>query len=298
MKIIIGKNAGFCYGVKRAVDGAKDMLTQEQDKVYCLGELVHNSAVMQNLLKQGLVVVEDIHEVSHKTIVRAHGVPKEVYEYAQENQIEIVDYTCPNVARIHDIVSQYVQNDFFVFLFGNREHPETIATKSFCNEQYFVIEKEEDIEEGMKVFDKSRKQKLLIVSQTTYSTYLFENCVQKIRKMLPENIALDVQNTICNATQIRQKETKDLAQEVDLMVIVGGKHSSNTQKLFEIAKENCKKSICTEGAEELKELALDAVETIGVMAGASTSKQSIDEVVQFLENKLSREDTEVIWKKE
>ena len=137
MEVIVGKNAGFCYGVERSVSGAQEILKSSNEKVFCLGEIVHNPEVVRSLETRGLRVVNKIEDVSHKAIVRAHGVSKSVYDYAKEHQIELLDYTCPNVLKIHELVMEYASKGFFIILFGSATHPETLATKSFARRELF-----------------------------------------------------------------------------------------------------------------------------------------------------------------
>ena len=221
MEIIIGKTAGFCYGVKRAVDGAIEE-SKKNKKTYCLGELVHNKEVIEDLKNKGIKIIEDINEAKDKNakvILRAHGVEKNIYEKAKINNLELVDYTCSNVLKIHKIAEEYANKGYYIILTGAEKHPEVIG-----------------------------------------------------------------KNTICLATETRQKETEKLSKQVELMIIIGGKNSSNTKKLYEIAKQNCHNSISVENGKEaeetLKNMDLSTIEKVGIMAGASTPKESIDEVIE------------------
>lgn len=281
MEIIVGKTAGFCYGVKRAVDGAKK-LVENNDDIYCLGELVHNKEVINELTNQGMKVINNINEAKGKTIIRAHGVPKEIYNMVKEKNIELEDFTCPNVAKIHEIAQEYSNNDYYIFLFGSREHPENIGTMSFCGKDYSIINKNEDIEKAIEELKKSNKKDLLIISQTTYSLEDFNKFIKIIEERLKENYNITIKNTICRATELRQKETEDISKKVDLMIIIGGKNSSNTQKLFNIAKEYCKNAMLIENSKELNIEDVKKHEKIGIMAGASTPQKSIDEILNIL----------------
>lgn len=285
MEIIVGKTAGFCYGVKNAVDKSITEL-EKSNKVYCLGEIVHNSKVVNELESKGLVVIDSLAENkdSYKTIIRAHGVSKDVYEEAERNNIELVDLTCPNVLKIHKIVEDYRKNDFFVFVVGNKNHPETIGTVGFCEEYYTVIESEDDINDAISSFKASNLNKILIVVQTTFSLEKFNTIIEKIKKVVDAEIQVEVINTICNATRIRQEETDNISKKVQYMIIIGGKNSSNTKKLFEIAKKNCNHTVCIEDYTELNIDDVKNSETVGIMAGASTPQSSIEEVVNILKN--------------
>lgn len=280
MEILVGKTAGFCYGVKRAVDGAKKEINEGKNKLYCLGEIVHNKQVIEELEKQGIIFVDNICKVKNKAIIRAHGVEKDVYDTAKKNNIEIKDYTCPNVLKIHEIVNEYSRNGYYIFLCGSKKHPENIGTISYCNNKYSVIENENDVESGIKKFNETDSKKLLIISQTTYSLEKFAKIENIIRDRIDEKTELIIKNTICKATEIRQKETFELSNKVDYMIIIGGKNSSNTRKLYEIAKQNCKNSISIETEKEIDLRKLDKTSKIGIMAGASTPKESIEKVYE------------------
>lgn len=282
MEILVGKTAGFCYGVKRAVDGAKDEIKETKEPIYCLGEIVHNKQVVKELEKEGINFIEDIKDAKGKTIIRAHGVPEEIYKEAEKRNIELKDYTCPNVLKIHKIVEEYSKEGYYVLLCGSKKHPENIGTISYCKDNSYIVEKEDDALKALEQLEKIEIKKLLLISQTTYSLEKFYIIEEIIKNELPKDIELVVKNTICKATELRQKETEEISKKVDSMIIIGGKNSSNTKKLYEIALENCKNTICIETKDELeKELYKDS-ETIGIMAGASTPQKSIDEVVNVL----------------
>lgn len=281
--IIVGRTAGFCYGVKRAIEGAeKEIKNESKNKIYCLGEIVHNRQVVSNLEKQGINFIENLDEADGKTIIRAHGIPKEVYEEAKQNNIELVDYTCPNVLKIHKIAEEYSNKGYFVFLCGSKTHPENIGTISYCGKNSYIIEKEEDSFKALNKLEKTGIRKLLVISQTTYSIEKFSIIEEIIKNEVPRNIDLVIKNTICKATELRQKETEEIAKKVDKMIIIGGKNSSNTRKLYEIALKNCKDTICIETKEELEIEECKKNKKIGIMAGASTPQKSIDEVLNIL----------------
>lgn len=277
MEIILGKTAGFCYGVKRAVEGAEEIAEKD---IYCLGEIVHNKEVIKDLKKKGITFVENIEDSKGTTIIRAHGVQKQVYEKAKQMNIEIKDYTCPMVIKIHNIAEEYAKKGFYIILTGSRIHPESIGTMSFCGNNYSVIEDETDIEEAINKIQKLKMKKLLVISQTTYSLERFEKINKLLKENLPNNIELEIKNTICSATKIRQKETEEIAKKVDYMIIIGGKNSSNTKKLYEIAKKFCKNNILIETEEELNLKQIEGMKHIGIMAGASTPKRTIDQVIK------------------
>ena len=283
MEIIVGKTAGFCYGVKRAVDGATELVKNDTN-IYCLGELVHNKEVIKELTEQGMKIINNINEAKGTTIIRAHGVEKAIYDIAKEKNIKLEDFTCPNVAKIHEIAQEYANNNYYIFLFGSKEHPENIGTISFCGKDYSIINKSEDIEKAIEKLKKSNKKDLLIISQTTYSLEDFNKFIKIIEEQLKENYNITIKNTICRATELRQKETEEISKQVDLMIIIGGKNSSNTQKLFNIAREYCKNAISIESVKELNIENIQEYKKIGIMAGASTPQKSIDEILNALNN--------------
>lgn len=284
MEIIVGKTAGFCYGVKRAVEGAIEE-TENKEEVYCLGEIVHNKEVVKKLKQKGIKQIEKIEEATGKTIIRAHGIAKEIYEKAKEMNIEIKDLTCPKVLQIHKIAEDFQKEGYYIFLFGNKNHPENIGTISYCGNKYYVIEDLERLPEALKKLEESQVKKLAVIAQTTYNLEKFETGTKEIEWLLEDKgIKIDIVNTICHATESRQKETEEISKNVDFMIIIGGKNSSNTQKLYEIAKKYCREAVCIETKEELEKIELDfsKYNKIGIMAGASTPKESIVDVKELL----------------
>ena len=284
---ILGKSAGFCAGVKYAVESAEKAV-QEFDKLYCLGELVHNQEVIKELENRGLKIVEDLSEVDGTTIIRAHGAEKEIYEMAKRKNIQLLDCTCKKVLLIHDLVKEYANNGYYIIVVGKTKHPEVVSTISFCGESKGIIEKIEDVEKVINDVEKQNKDKVLVVAQTTINEAKFEEIAEKIREEIKQKIGtkieLEIRNTICNATSIRQKETKDLSNNVDLMIIIGGKNSSNTNRLYEIANKYCKNAIMVATYKEIDRSYTNQFDKIGIMAGASTPKKSIQEVIDYLQD--------------
>lgn len=285
MEIIVGKLAGFCRGVTVAVESTEKLL-KEKNKIYCLGELAHNKQVMENLEKSGLIVIDNLSDVENgsEVIFRAHGMPKSAYEEAEKRNIDIYDYTCVRVKLIHNQVEEACNEGKYIFLLGDKKHPEIIGTKGFADEnKIYVIQTEEDIEDAISSLKNSGIKKLYIAAQTTYSVKAFKEITEEIKKRL-ENISIEINNSICEATELRQKETEELSKVVDYMIIVGGKNSSNTKKLYEISERNCKNAIHIETKEELKNIDFKPCKKIGIMAGASTPKSSIEGVREYLES--------------
>ncbi len=286
MEIVVGKMAGFCMGITRAVENTEKLL--DNTEIFCIGELTHNKQVMEELEAKGLKVKENIEEVkdSSKVIFRAHGMTKMSYIRAKEKKLEIHDFTCPKVLALHDILEHKNNDGKFIFLLGEKYHPEIIGTKSFADEEsIFVIETEDDIKNAIDSLRKSNKKSLFILSQTTFSLKKFDDLVEKIKENIEnKDIDIEVYNSICTATELRQKETENISKEVDFMVIIGGKNSSNTRKLYDISSKNTK-AIHIETKEELKDIDFSNFNKIGVMAGASTPKKSIDDTIKYLESR-------------
>ena len=279
MEITLGKTAGFCNGITRAVETAKEEL-KNAEEVECLGDLLHNNQVLNNLKANGLRIITDIREAKERVIIRAHGVKKEVYEYAKKNNIELIDCTCPKVLKIHNLAEELSNKNYYIIVIGEKSHAEVIGTFSFCNNGE-IIENIEKLKQRTE--DLNKKEKLAVVTQTTYNLQKF----LEIEQYLKENIKtkLEIYNGICNATESRQKETEKISKAVEYMVIIGGKKSSNTNKLYEIAQKNCKNAIKIEEVSELYDKDFANINKIGVMAGASTPQESIEEVINYLKER-------------
>ena len=285
MEYIVGKTAGFCYGVKNAVEKSEKALENEKP-IYCLGEIVHNKNVVKDLENKGIIFIDDLKQnlEKRKTIIRAHGIAKEVYTQADKMGIDLIDLTCPKVLKIHKIVSEYNEKEYYIFLVGSKKHPEIIGTASFCGDDVSIIENIDDINISIDNFKKSNRKKLAIVVQTTFSLQKFTEITESIKKKFKNFENIEVVNTICNATKIRQEETEELSKKVDRMIIVGGKNSSNTKKLYEISKKNCNNTICVEEVNEIDKGVLKQGNIVGIMAGASTPQCSINSVIELVKN--------------
>lgn len=282
MQIIIGKTAGFCFGVANAVNKTSKLLDKKND-ICCLGELVHNKQVTEELKEKGLSIIDDISDAKKDVIIRAHGENKQTYDRAKNLHLNVIDLTCPKVTKIHRIAEEYANKGYYILLIGKTNHPEVIGTISYCGENSSIIEDENQIQKELKKLYNSKLNKLLIVAQTTFSLEKFNKIISIIEESIKEkDIELETKKTICDATRLRQEETKDLSSRVDMMIIIGGKHSSNTNKLYDIAKTNCGNSLLIEKSEELDKEELKKYDKIGIMAGASTPKKSIESVVEML----------------
>jgi len=211
--------------------------------------------------------------------VRPHGIPKETYEKAKEANIELIDLTCPKVLKVHGIAEEHEKQGYYIFLVCKKGHPETIGTSSFCGDTYNLIEDLDDIDIAIEDFKKSGKEKLVLISQTTISLTKFDEIAKYIETHVP---TVKIINTICDATRIRQEETKTLSGQVEYMIIIGGKHSSNSTKLYEVAKKHCNGAVHIETKDELNIETLKQFSKIGIMVGVTTPQKSIEEVVRAL----------------
>jgi len=279
MEILVGKNAGFCFGVQNAVLKTKKEL-EYQHTISCLGELVHNENVLESLENKGLKTIEKLPEKNETVIIRAHGVGKDIYEESKKRNISLIDLTCPKVSKIHQIVEDYSKNGYYVLYIGISKHPETIGTITFAN-QISLIENIEDINEAIcEIKDRNIKDVLIIV-QTTFSLEMFQTISSIIQNELKDICNIKIINSICPATKVREEETEELSKQVDFMIIIGGKNSSNTKKLYNISKEHTK-TMLIQNANELDLKEIREYEKIGIMAGTSTPKENIEDVVNLI----------------
>ena len=281
MEVVIGKLAGFCKGVEYAVENAEKNLNGE--KVYCLGELVHNRQVVEKLEEKGMITVESLDEIpdGNTVIFRAHGEPKSIYKKAEEKNLKIIDLTCGNVKRIHQKVEKESEKSFIIIL-GKKNHPEVIGTKGFAGENSFVIESEDDILDAYMEFENTNLESVYVVAQTTFSSKLFDKLSKEIETNFIE-VDVIIDKTICMATETRQKETEEMANVFHTMVIIGGKNSSNTKELVKLAEKRCKNVYAVETVEDLKEIDCKNIDKVGIIAGASTPNFSIEKIKKYLE---------------
>ena len=280
MEIIEAKYAGMCGGVKYTVTMANKILDEHPgQKIYCLGELVHNKTVVTGLENKGLVVVEDINDVPDNNIVifRAHGVTKDNYETANNKGLEVYDLTCKNVIDTHKKVEN--KRNSFIIILGSKNHPESIATHSFAGDKSVIIEEECDLQETFDLVKESGLKNVYVLAQTTYSSKKYDDLLEKIKELFePNGFIVDDDKTICMATEIRQQEADELSKEADYTIIIGGKNSSNTKKLYEIASKNCKNIQFIEDEDELNldDLKSNQYNKVLILAGASTPDESIN----------------------
>ena len=294
MEVRLAKTAGFCFGVKRAVDTVykqaqkrcERMKQGETDipEIYTFGPIIHNEEVVKDLEKKGVKVLhteEDLEALENGTvIIRSHGVAEKIYDILKRKNLEYIDTTCPFVKKIHNIVKKESEAGKYIIIIGNKEHPEVQGIKGWAGNRVSVIESEEEARAfslGDDGLNAQTEQKICIVSQTTFNYNKFKYLVEILLKTRYD---ISVLNTICNATKERQKEAAGIAEEADAMIVIGDKHSSNTQKLFEICKKACKNTYYIQTLDDLdmNQLKLKSVEAVGITAGASTPNNIIEEV--------------------
>ena len=277
MNVELAKTAGFCFGVKRAVDTVYKQIEKHQsEKIFTYGPIIHNEEVIKDLRSHGVEVLNDEEELktvdADVVVIRSHGVAKYIYDIMDERGITCVDATCPFVKKIHKIVAEESTKGSYIVIIGNGEHPEVEGIRGWAGEQVTVIQTPEDAER----FELPEKeQKVCIVAQTTFNYNKFKELVEIISKKRYDIVVL---NTICNATKERQTEARQIAARVDAMVVIGDKRSSNTQKLFEICKEECLNTYYIQTLDDLDINQLRSVESVGITAGASTPNKIIEEV--------------------
>ncbi len=275
MEVIVAKSAGFCFGVKRAVEQVYKQIEEGVKPIYTYGPIIHNEEVVRELEEKGVSIIEeeDIDSIHEGTvIIRSHGVSEQVYKKLSERNLHVIDATCPFVKKIHRIVSEHSSKGFDVVIIGNDGHPEVEGIKGWCSTKVTVI----GTEEAAETFQHDPKVPLCIVSQTTFNYKKFDKLVEIISKMSYDKV--DILNTICSATEERQTESRDIAGRVDCMIVIGGSHSSNTRKLFEICKKECANTYYIQTLKDLDVRLLPSMGCVGITAGASTPNNLIEEV--------------------
>ena len=289
MEVKVAKTAGFCFGVQRAVDKVYELIGSCPDRLFTLGPIIHNEEVVNDLEKKGVRVAseDDLRTLPEGStvVIRSHGVGKEVYDHLEEYGLSYVDVTCPFVLKIHRIVEKESRAGAHIVIIGDPDHPEVVGICGWCMGPYTVIRTEQDALDFVFPVDKS----ICIVSQTTFNYNKFKDLVEILSKKRYDNTVLNILNilnTICNATEERQREAKSIAGEVDTMLVVGGRHSSNTQKLFEICKKECGNTYYIQTPVDLDSEMFQCSSYVGITAGASTPKKIIEEVQEHVRVKF------------
>ena len=278
MKVKVAETAGFCFGVKRAVDKVYELIDTEQKPIYTLGPIIHNEGVVADLEARGVHVITEADLDSPDdtlqngtVVIRSHGVGKPIYDKLKEKNISYVDVTCPFVLKIHRIVEKESLAGNHIIIIGDKDHPEVQGICGWCQGPYTVIGNKEEAE----AFVPPKGKKISIVSQTTFNHNKFKYLVEIIRK---KGYDITVVNTICNATHVRQVEAQKISSKVDGMIVIGGKNSSNTQKLYDICRNECENTFYVQTVKDLNLHELKSLKSIGITAGASTPKNIIEEV--------------------
>ena len=283
MEVTVAKSAGFCFGVKRAVDTVYQQIETGRKPVYTYGPIIHNEQVVGDLEKKGVRVIpseEELEKITEGTvIIRSHGVSREICEKICAQGLTLVDATCPFVRKIHRIVEQESETGRHVVIIGSEPHPEVEGIKGWVRGPVTVISTAEEAEQ----FVPEAGKQVSIVAQTTFNYNKFKDLVEIFSK---KSYDISVLNTICNATEERQTEARDLAATVDAMIVIGGRHSSNTQKLYEICKEECKNTYFIETLVDLDTKPFQSFGRVGITAGASTPNKIIEEVQKHVRIKF------------
>ncbi|AIY80645.1 bifunctional 4-hydroxy-3-methylbut-2-enyl diphosphate reductase/30S ribosomal protein S1 [Clostridium botulinum] len=277
-EVILAQNAGFCFGVKRAVDEAIKIQKQAEKKIYTLGPLIHNNDVVKFLEKNNIysIELENITTLNKDDVIviRSHGVSEEILNILQKNELKVKDATCPFVTNIQKKVNKYYKLGYNIVILGDANHPEVIGINGWCNNEA-IISKNGEVDDDVPA-------KVCVVSQTTEKVANWETLIKNVSSKAKEVLAF---NTICAATDVRQRSTSKLSKEVETMVVIGGKNSSNTTKLYQIAKQNCDNTIHIENVNELpKDFINNNINKVGITAGASTPDWIIREVIGIMSN--------------
>ena len=281
MQVTVAKSAGFCFGVQRAVDTVYEQVEKGIRPIYTYGPIIHNEVVVQDLEERGVQVLEgkeDLGQLTEGTvIIRSHGVGKEIYDLISAKGLNCVDATCPFVKKIHRTVEKESAAGRQIIIIGNDNHPEVEGIKGWCHHPALVIESAEQAE----ALNLPEGTKVCVVSQTTFNYKKFKDLVEILDKKRYDRIVV---NTICNATEERQTEARQIAGKVDAMIVIGGSHSSNTQKLFEICRKECENTYYIQTVHDLDLEVLRSTGLVGITAGASTPKKIIEEVQKRCQN--------------
>ena len=294
MQVTLAKSAGFCFGVKRAVDKVYEEAEKNDVPVYTYGPIIHNEEVVADLEAKGVRAICGIEELSALPkgvmVIRSHGVSKEAYDEIRKQGFQIVDATCPFVLKIHRIVEEHSRKGYHIIIIGNDSHPEVEGIKGWSDPKRTTVLKTKEeaeqftlksAEEGA-ACGSNGQPNVCVVSQTTFNYNKFQELVEILEKKGYDIIVL---NTICNATEERQTEAAEIAAKADAMIVIGGSHSSNTQKLFEICKNECENTYYIQTLDDLDFKQFRSIDNVGITAGASTPNNIIEEVQKNVRSK-------------
>jgi len=287
-KVILAETAGFCFGVDRAVNLVYS-LVNDGKKVCTLGPIIHNAQLVGDLEQRGVKIIDSIDECpdGYMVVVRTHGVEKSVIDDIENKNIDYVDATCPFVKKIHRIVKKF-DSSVPVLVAGDVNHPEVIGIRSYCNGKSFVFKNDEELQKILQNDYIDKNEKIICVSQTTFSLEEWKKCEKIIKKVCTN---CEIFDTICNATADRQNEAYEISKKSDAMIVIGGRHSSNTCKLRDVSSAHCR-SFLIETADELKSIDLSPYNVIGVTAGASTPSVIIKEVLKSMSEEIKEKEVE------
>ncbi len=284
MKVVLAKSAGFCFGVKRAVNMVYGEVEKSGGPIYTYGPIIHNDEVVKDFESKGVKLVKEIKDFAKlpkgKIVIRSHGISRTEYEEMEAYGFTIIDATCPFVRKIHRLVDEHSAAGEYIVIIGNPKHPEVCGIRGWVNgENVSIIESAE--EAGALTIPKDKK--VCIVSQTTFNYNKFQELVEIVCEKGYDIIVL---NTICNATEERQTEARQIAKDVDAMIVIGDKNSSNTQKLFEICNKECANTYYIQTSRDMDYSLLESINNVGITAGASTPNNIIEEVSKNVRNEL------------
>lgn len=284
MKITLAKTAGFCFGVNRAVQSVYDLL-EKGERVCTLGPIIHNPQLVEELKQRGVRIVESPDEVEEgeTLVIRSHGVEKSVTERAKALNVKTEDATCPFVAKIHGIVAEKGREGYVTLIAGDANHQEVKGIVGHCTGEVYVFSGEEELTKLLSEKENFAEKNVILVSQTTFNKKIFIKCRNFLKKVCTN---AEIFDTICNATSMRQQEARELSEKNDVMVVIGGRHSSNTAKLFDVCREKCGRTYLIETAAELNNVDFDRCGSVGVVAGASTPAGIIKEVIKTMSENL------------
>lgn len=287
MKIILAKSAGFCFGVNRAVTIVNNLL-EEDKKVTTLGPIIHNPHMVAELAERGVEIADtpnDLSSMDRTLVIRSHGVPQSVIDEIEQKGISYENATCPFVSKIHQIVKDNSREGKVILIAGDENHPEVQGIVGHCEGEHYIFKNYEDLGKLLKKLENIENISICVVAQTTYDVKEWKNCLKLLKKVYTNAKIFD---TICSATSIRQSEAEELASISDIMVVIGGRQSSNTAKLFSVCKSNCERTYLIESAAELDDIALIDADIIGITAGASTPARIIKEVFNTMTENIEK----------
>ena len=275
MEVIVAEHAGFCFGVTKAVETVYEQIDKGKKNIYTFGPIIHNEIVVGDLQKKGVRVIEDVSELEGLTegivVIRSHGVTKETHQKLMDTGLEIIDATCPFVKRIHRIVDEESSKGKSIIVVGSSIHPEVEGIVSYAKGPVYVVESPKEASE----FTGDKETEYVIVSQTTFNMNKFKETIEIFKN---NSYNINIVNTICNATDERQTEAEEIAGKADVMIVIGGAHSSNSRKLYEICAARCSRTYFIQTLDDLKLEIPEGANLVGITAGASTPKNIIEEV--------------------